>query len=171
MKSIILSTIGLLASQLLLAQGDGKNALATVLVKHWETSKDLSLEVANAMPDDGYIFKATDGEMSFGAQMNHIAQADSTYCSLAFGAKPSDDKPADDTKATAVKNLTTAFDFCIAGTKKMSDADLMKEITVRGKPSTPFTLLWGGFTHTAHHRGQAEVYLRLKSITPPAYKF
>ena len=26
-------------------------------------------------------------------------------------------------------------------------------------------------THTAHHRGQAEVYLRVKGIKPPAYTF
>jgi len=25
--------------------------------------------------------------------------------------------------------------------------------------------------HMAHHRGQAEVYLRLKGITPPPYKW
>ena len=31
--------------------------------------------------------------------------------------------------------------------------------------------LWSYFTHTAHHRGQAEVYLRLKGIKPPAYTF
>jgi uncharacterized damage-inducible protein DinB len=31
--------------------------------------------------------------------------------------------------------------------------------------------LWSYFTHTAHHRGQAEVYLRLKGIKPPAYEF
>jgi len=27
------------------------------------------------------------------------------------------------------------------------------------------------FTHTAHHRGQAEVYLRLKGIVPPKYRY
>jgi uncharacterized damage-inducible protein DinB len=27
------------------------------------------------------------------------------------------------------------------------------------------------FTHTAHTRGQAEVYLRVKGIKPPDYRF
>ena len=31
--------------------------------------------------------------------------------------------------------------------------------------------LWAAFTHTAHHRGQAEVYLRVKGVTPPQYGF
>lgn len=170
MKSLVTFTLGILISQVMFAQADGKG-IANALARHWETSKELSLAVANAMPEDSYAFKATDGEMSFGGQMNHIAQANSFYCASALGEKPSAEKPADDTKATALKTLTAAFDYCIAGVKKMSDSDLQKEVTMRGKPSTPFELFWGGFTHTAHHRGQAEVYLRLKGITPPAYKF
>jgi uncharacterized damage-inducible protein DinB len=31
--------------------------------------------------------------------------------------------------------------------------------------------LWYTFTHMAHHRGQAEVYLRVKNIKPPAWRF
>jgi uncharacterized damage-inducible protein DinB len=103
--------------------------------------------------------------------MNHIAQADNNYCSFAFGEKPSTTKSADDTKATAIKNLNAAFDYCLAGIRKMTDSDLQKQMTVRGSSTSTFELLWGGFTHTAHHRGQAEVYLRLKGITPPGYKF
>ena len=36
---------------------------------------------------------------------------------------------------------------------------------------TGFEWLWAYFTHTAHHRGQAEVYLRVKGIKPPDYVF
>ena len=170
MKSIIYCLLGLLVSQGLFAQA-GNTVIVNALVKHWQTSKELTLAVANAMPDDAYSFKATDPEMTFGAQMNHIAQADANYCSLAFGEKPAMEKPADDTKATAVKNLTAEFDYCIGGIRKLTDADLEKGMTVRGNSVSKFELLWGGFTHTAHHRGQAEVYLRLKGITPPDYKF
>ncbi len=109
--------------------------------------------------------------MSFGEQMNHIAQANANYCSGALSEKSPMSKGSDNTKATAVKNLNTAFDYCIAGLKKMTDADLQKSITMQGHTVSPFELFLGGFTHTAHHRGQAEVYLRLKGITPPTYKF
>ncbi len=167
MKSTICCLVGLFVGQGLFAQ----SVMVSALVKHWQASKELTLAVANAMPDDGYSFKATQAEMSFGEQMNHIAQADANYCSAAFGEKPSMEKPADNTKATATKNLTAEFDYCIAGIQKMTDADLEKTVSRGGKSITKFELLWGGFTHTAHHRGQAEVYLRLKGITPPDYKF
>ena len=167
MKSLTFCVLGLFVGQGLFAQ----SVLVDALVKHWQSSKELTLAVADAMPDDGYSFKATPAEMSFGEQMNHIAQADSNYCSLAFGDKSPMEKPAGSTKATAVKNLTAEFDYCISGIQKMTDSDLTKTVMARGNSITKFELLWGGFTHTAHHRGQAEVYLRLKGITPPAYKF
>lgn len=141
------------------------------LVKHYQTSKDLTLAVANAMPDASYSFKATSAEMSFGEQMNHIAAAQGHYCAMALGADAPVGKTPDNSKAAATKNLNDAFDFCIAGLQKLSDADLTKEMGSAGRKASVFELLLGGFTHTAHHRGQAEVYLRLKGITPPGYKF
>jgi uncharacterized damage-inducible protein DinB len=162
--------LGLLGSQWMNAQS-GTTVMVDALVKHWQTSKELTLAVANAMPEDGFAFKATAAEMSFGGQMNHIAQGNDSYCSAAFGEKSSMGKPADDTKATAVQSLTTEFDYCIAGIKKMTDADLEHTVNMHDHSVSKFELLWGGFTHTAHHRGQAEVYLRLKGITPPSYKF
>ena len=36
---------------------------------------------------------------------------------------------------------------------------------------TGFEWLWADFTHTAHHRGQLEVYLRRKGMPPPGYVF
>ena len=46
--------------------------------------------------------------------------------------------------------------------------DRMVEIT-GGRQTTESAAIWWAFTHTAHHRGQAVVYLRLKGITPPDY--
>jgi uncharacterized damage-inducible protein DinB len=160
-----------LMTQTLSAQDGGGKQLVNELVKHWQSSKDLSLAVANAMPDENYSFKATEAEMSFGEQMNHIALAAGSYCSRAMATKSPLSKPADATKPTAVKNLTTAYDFCIDGLKERNDADLQKMIKTKDGEVSAFELFWGGFTHSAHHRGQAEVYLRLKGVTPPAYKF
>ena len=167
---VSLTCLGLLGAQVLPAQ-DSSKKLGGEMVKHWQTSKELSLAVAEAMPEESYSFKATEGEMSFGQQMNHIAAANGSYCAAASQGKSPVSKPADDTKATAVKALTTSYDFCIEGLQGLSDADLQKSIQSKMGNITPFELFLGGFTHAAHHRGQAEVYLRLKNITPPAYKF
>jgi len=58
-----------------------------VLLKHWKTSGEFTLAVANAMPADGYTFRATSEEMSFGQLMAHIALADRNACGLAGGLR------------------------------------------------------------------------------------
>lgn len=153
-----------------LASAQSGDSLTDILVKHWQTSKNFTLAVAEKMPGNEYSYKATPIEMSFGQMASHIADANMNYCSLAFGEKPPA-KGTDFSKAGAEKHLTDSFDFCIAGLKKMSDDELKKTVGKAPRQSTAFEALWGGFTHTAHHRAQLEVYLRLKGIAPPDYKF
>jgi uncharacterized damage-inducible protein DinB len=169
MKKCFLTLLGIfVVSGAAFAQDS--HQLVDTLVKHWETSKAFTLAVADKMPDEQYTFKATPAEMSFGEMASHIADANGFYCSNAFGgSRPS--KGADLSKSGVSKHLTETFDSCIAGLKKMSDADLMKMVGKAPRQSTAFESLWGAFTHTAHHRGQLEVYLRLKGIEPPEYKF
>jgi len=94
------------------------------------------------MPDDSYSFKATEAEMSFGGQINHIAAGNGSYCSAAIGTKSPIGKPADDTKATATKNLTTAYDYCIDGLKELTDADLQKMMKRGNSEVSKFELFW-----------------------------
>ncbi len=116
------------------------------MAKHWENSKSLSLAVAEAMPADAYSFKATDAEMSFGEQMNHIALANGSYCSAAMGVKNPIMKPEDASKATAIKNLTASYDFCMGGLSKLDDKGLQETVNRNGNTVSKFELFWGGFT-------------------------
>jgi uncharacterized damage-inducible protein DinB len=170
MKSTSFCIVAFVATQFALGQESGKT-LVGEMTKHWESSKSLSLAVADAMPAEAYSFKATDAEMSFGEQINHIAIANGNYCSAAMGVKNPITKPEDVSKATAIRNLTASYDFCMGGLSKLDDKGLQETVTRSGTVVSKFELFWGGFTHAAHHRGQAEVYLRLKGITPPTYKF
>jgi uncharacterized damage-inducible protein DinB len=154
-----------------LACAQDSHPLVDAMIKHYQASKELTLAVADAMPADQYSFKATDPEMSFGEQMNHIAAANANYCAAGLETKSPFGELKDASKPAAEKNLNTAFDFCLDGLKKLTDAGLTKVTGTGARQATVFERFWGGFTHTAHHRGQAEVYLRLKGITPPQYKF
>ena len=170
MKSAFFTIFALIGAQAAYPQEGGKSLVAE-LSKHWESSKALSLAVAEAMPAEGYAFKATEAEMSFGEQMNHIAMANGNYCAAAIGTKSPLAKPEDASKATATKNLTVAYDYCLEGLGKMDDKSLQEKATRGTTTMSKFEFFWGGFTNAAHHRGQAEVYLRLRGVTPPSYKF
>jgi uncharacterized damage-inducible protein DinB len=160
----------------------GQTTQKDVLLKHWKVSGELTLAVANAMPADGYTFRATPVEMSFGELMAHIAAADRGACANASGltapalfpqisAWSKDSLKVDVDKETAVQFLKETFEFC---GRAITEMPANRVNTVVGPPNRNLTgeeWLWSYFTHTAHHRGQAEVYLRLKDIKPPDYEF
>jgi uncharacterized damage-inducible protein DinB len=66
------------------------------------------------------------------------------------------------------------FDYSIDQIRKLSSEQLAREYQVNWegrKSTTGRQMLLNMFAHTAHHRGQLEVYLRLKGIAPPFYTF
>jgi uncharacterized damage-inducible protein DinB len=135
-------------------------------LKHWSTAKALATAVAEAMPAGDYGFKPNPDEMSFGEQIVHIANANYNYCSTRLtGAKSPFQKPATIDKPTALKVLGESFDYCTEAIQGLKDLD------GPGKPMSAREAMLGLYAHMAHHRGQAEVYLRVKGIKPPDYKF
>lgn len=161
-----------------LAQSTVKDALA----KHWKTSGEFTIAVANTMPADGYTFRPNPEEMSYGQLMAHIAAVNLNACSNASGlAKPAlspkiaewskDTQKVDVDKDTAVAFLRDSFDFCDKAVAAMTPERLDTVVGPPNRHLTGFEWLWAYFTHTAHHRGQAEVYLRVKGIKPPGYTF
>jgi len=145
--------------------GGGPSKFQQEFLKHWSTAKDLTIAVADAMPADVYNFKPNPEEMSFGEQMVHIANANYNYCTRLTGGKSPFQKPETINKASAMKVLGESFDYCTETIQGVKDLD------GTGKPMSAREVMLGAYAHMAHHRGQAEVYLRVKGIKPPPYKF
>jgi hypothetical protein len=150
------------------------------LVKHWKVTGDFTIAVAKLMPADQYGFRPVPEELSFGQLILQIAGANMGACSAASGmprltvppalAQAVKEEKKDVDKDSAVKFLSDTFDFCNQAVASMTPEKL--DAMVGGtRKMTGFEWLWAYFTHTAHHRGQAEVYLRVKGIQPPAYVF
>jgi uncharacterized damage-inducible protein DinB len=74
-------------------------------------------------------------------------------------------------KESAVRFLKETFDFCNSAVASVTLEQLDKIAGPPARNLTGYEWLWSYFTHTAHHRGQAEVYLRVKGIKPPTYVF
>jgi uncharacterized damage-inducible protein DinB len=140
-------------------------------VKHWKTARELTLAVAEAMPAENYDFKPNPEEMSFGEQIAHIAQANDSYCSRMSNGKSPFVKPDGYTKATVMKLVGESFDYCSEIIAPLSDDQLNELRGPEGRQTSVRELTEGVMVHMAHHRGQVEVYLRLKNIKPPTYKF
>ncbi len=81
-------------------------------------------------------------------------------------------QPSGTDKKTAIKFLADSFDRCVKDFEAMTPAQLNRMVDIgAGRQAMAIEVLWWAFTDTAHHRGQAEVYLRVKNIKPPRYVF
>jgi len=161
----------LYAALVTLSAAAAENDSKAIFAKHWQIAKEFTLAVAEAMPAESYDFKPNPEELSFGRLMTHIAAQNSDSCASATGTKPLAEPAATD-RQTAIKFLTETFDKCTKELDAMPPEQLNKEVyKFRGQPVLAREALWYTFTHMAHHRGQAEVYLRVKNIKPPAWRF
>ena len=160
--------VAVLVAQPVAAEQDEFKA---TFAKHWRMAKEFTLAVAEAMPAESYDFKPTPEQMTFGRLMTHIGAQNSDSCAVATGTTALPEPSARD-KAAAIKYLTETFDACAAALEAMPPERLGAEVyKFQGQPVLAHEALWYTFTHMAHHRGQAEVYLRLKNVTPPAWRF
>ena len=142
---------------------------------NWRVTKAFTLAVADAMPAERYQFRPTPEEMTFGDLMIHIAYANAVWFQNVTGAKYTDAPPPEGAdKATALRWLNETFDFCLARLDKITPEQAAREHRSVWPGRTSVTgreILLSMLLHTAHHRGQAEVYLRLNHIRPPVYTY
>ncbi len=78
-------------------------------------------------------------------------------------------------KAGIVKMLQQSFDYVITVLPQITPEQLQRSWNIasfKGRPQpNGRDMIMNMFVHTAHHRAQCEVYLRLKNIVPPTYTF
>ncbi len=136
--------------------------------KHFGALGKLSVAVAQAMPADQYGFRPHPESMNFGELMAHIAATNYQFCA---GLKDSDPPtlPSPTEKDGAVKFLSDSFDYCSAVIPNLIDEQLNNPHNSPDGRLLGREILLAMYIHVAHHRGQAEIYLRDKGIRPPSY--
>ncbi len=146
-------------------------SLPETFAKHWKTSVTYTRTMADKMPADGYSFKPTPVQMSFGEQVLHIANSNASFAAAISGGKaPSwDSKKAD--RATALAALDESARMASAAIAKLTPEQLQKKVKTEEGELRIEDLILLMFDHTTHHRGQMVVYLRLKGIAPADYAF
>jgi uncharacterized damage-inducible protein DinB len=152
-------------------KAESQSKFVADFLKHWENAKQLAVAVAEAMPAPDYGFKPNPDEMTFGEQMVHLAESTEGYCAFVADKKSDFRAPTPVAPESAAKAVGASFDYCAAVIGTLTDAQLDQ---FHGEGKGRFDtreVLFGLLVHMAHHRGQAEVYLRAKGIKPPEYKW
>ena len=106
--------------------------------------------------------------MDFGALMAHIAATNYQFCAgLKDSAAPS--FPSAKDKPGIVKFLSDSFAYCstIITELRSEQLDHLHDSPDGRLPGREVLLAL--YIHVAHHRGQAEIYLRDQGVRPPRY--
>ena len=107
--------------------------------------------------------------MTFGELMSHIATTNYQFCAgLKDADPPALPSPAD--KDAIVKFLNSSFEYCASVIPTLTDDQLNKTHNSPDGHLPGRDILLAMYIHVAHHRGQAEIYLRDKGIRPPSYR-
>lgn len=162
------------------------NAFARTLrdsfIEHWKDTREYTLAMLDAMPADGFTSKPDPAQRTFGEQMVHLAIANIAYF-RALGILPVPDSLPTDRNVIAKqvnqgdkdavrRYVAESFDYVAAVLEKMTEKDLTRKDVNFGRNAHSGTdVLFRAYMHTAHHRGQTVVYLRVKGIVPPTWKF
>lgn len=123
------------------------------------------------MPADQYSFRPHQESMTFGELMMHIASTNYAFCAgLQDADAPSDPKISATDKEAVVKFLSDSFQYCSGIIPKLTDEQLTRSHNSPDGHLPGRDILLVMYIHVAHHRGQAEIYLRDKGIKPPPYQ-
>jgi uncharacterized damage-inducible protein DinB len=139
--------------------------------QHFGPLSQLSIDVAQAMPADQYSFRPHSESMTFGELIVHIASTNYSFCAgLKDSDPPATPSPAATDKDTVVKLLRGSFDYCNGVIPNLTAEQLGQYHNSPDGRLLGREVLLAMYVHVAHHRGQAEIYLRDKGIEPPNYK-
>jgi uncharacterized damage-inducible protein DinB len=165
MKPIVVSALLLAAHAYA-----GESKFAEEFGKRWTRTRQLAVGVAAAMPPVQYAFRPDPGSMSFAEQIAHVAQTNYAFCAgLEDTASPP--APSATGKDALTKYLADSFDYCSAAIATVTDEQMDRPHSSPDGRLNGRELLLALYVHMAHHRGQEEVYLRIKGIKPPQYVF
>lgn len=146
----------------------------------WDQSTHYTLEVFRRMPTEDIGFQPIAEQRAFGRHLSHIAYWNNFYrCSIsgeALQAEP--DRAQSEALEAYYKASHRDMRTLMAG---LEDDQLMSR-EHKGRSSwgehasyweqhSVADFLLRAFAHTAHHRAQMIVYLRLKGLEPPFYQF
>ena len=148
-------------------------------VSDWKISKQFTRDAADAMPAEFYSFKPNPDQITFGDQMAHIAVANVFRFQQIRGSQPpftvDPAQPPLPTSNWSKRMLEWSFEYVINALPQITPQQLQRTWHIsswmRRPDSNGRDMILNVFVHTAHHRAQCDIYLRITGVKPPDYTF
>ncbi len=156
------------AASSLFAQGTSPS-IAKEFAATWQRAATDIIDVAEAMPEEKYDFKATPEISTFRDQLVHVAGIMQRFMDTAKGTKTEAQPHKTMTKAEVIGLLKQKFQGGKEMIESLTDAQLLEQVKfpVGDRMVTRFTFWMGPLYQVRDHHGQLVVYLRMNGIVPP----
>ena len=125
------------------------------------------LAAANAMPEANYGFAPVPEEMTFGAWVAHVADAQTGICSTLSGQTKRGDAATKTSKADLVAALQASFDECDKAYAGLTDANITELLSTGPVKRSRIGFAWGNVSHDNEQYAILSFYLRLKGLIAP----
>lgn len=175
MKTIVTCCAVLLLGSLVSAQtapSSSKNPVTDTVRQIFENQQKNLTAAADEMPADKYSFHPTDGQISFGQMMAHIATSNAFLCQRIGDQAPPESitkVKADDGKDKIAAAVKASFDYCSAALKSVDDSKLGDEVSAYRNAKRPRAWALIALTNDfADHYAAAAGYLRAAGLMPPS---
>lgn len=139
----------------------------------WQRAMLYTMEVAAAMPEDRFAFKPIEESMTFHQQLVHIVQ-NLAFLSSQITGDRQDFFHASNPDMLSKEELTVvlqeSFSYVSKLIEEIDDQTLHESLNFGGEKMTKENIFYLMRDHTAHHRAQAILYLRMNGIDAPKYR-
>ena len=164
-------TVFVLLAMIASRSGAQSASLSGELLKDWTEQKDIMMKIADAMPEEKFIYKSTPPQRDYGQQVMHVVQVNQGLLGALGGKTPA---PTINLKATTkpdiVQAMRQSYDYGEALFKEFNAAAWVTPVMgsrFMGQ-ATRVRIANFAMTHAMDIYGQMVVYLRLNGIVPPA---
>ena len=173
--ALCLTAAALLAPATLSAQMNQQPqtiSIASGIQRAWATIKQNTIEAAEKMPEENYMFEPNPDIRNYGELFGHVANAQFNACAVASGQpnpiQGKDQELVNKTKAEYVAALKASFDFCDPVYAALTDASAMEMVKQGNNQVARGWVLANNVVHSNEMYGTTAVYMRLKNLVPPS---
>lgn len=125
------------------------------------------------MPANGYAYKPSPAEMSFGQQLIHLSRNLGWLSGHYLGNKDTNPVSEADLKLhqkdSIIAVVSRVYEYSLEKLKQFDPGQLSDTVSFFAGSMSKLQIINLINDHQTHHRGQLVVYLRMNGLTPPSY--
>jgi|SRR5579885_1966583 len=166
---VVSTALAIGSTRMQAADTPAKDAIVGPLRMQWKLTKDLIMNMAEAIPEAKYDYKPTPEVRTFREQLTHLVSENMNYMSMVAGDKPPDRAKLEalQSRDEILKALRESYEYGEKALADLTDEKAAETITLRGQKVLRWYPALANIADNEDHYGNLVVYVRLNGMVPP----